>query len=58
MVFVGVRDGLRSEHSPAAPCCHCTDRDLDRMNRELSTLRDHKKRLEEAVVVSVVDLHE
>ncbi|XP_050690083.1 nucleolar protein dao-5-like [Eriocheir sinensis] len=42
------REATRSEPS-AASCCRCTDRDLDRLNRELSTLREHKKRLEEAV---------
>lgn len=35
-------------------CCHSTDRDLDRLNRDLSTLREHKKRLEDAVMVSVL----
>ncbi|XP_042204590.1 uncharacterized protein LOC121854184 isoform X4 [Homarus americanus] len=43
------RESYRSEHPPLQ-CCHSTDRDLDRLNRDLSTLREHKKRLEEAVL--------
>ncbi|XP_042862249.1 scaffold attachment factor B1-like isoform X2 [Penaeus japonicus] len=43
------REVTRAE-PPQVQCCHSTDRDLDRLNRDLSTLREHKKRLEEAVM--------
>nr|XP_045623165.1 protein lava lamp-like isoform X3 [Procambarus clarkii] len=43
------REASRCEPTPV-PWCHATDRDLDRLNRDLSTLREHKKRLEEAVL--------
>ncbi|XP_063604529.1 protein lava lamp-like isoform X5 [Penaeus indicus] len=39
---------------PQVQCCHSTDRDLDRLNRDLSTLREHKKRLEDAVMLDEV----
>ncbi|XP_045138186.1 protein lava lamp-like isoform X8 [Portunus trituberculatus] len=42
----------REAHRPEpslSPCCRCSDRDLERMNRDLSALREHKKRLEEAL---------
>ncbi|XP_063862381.1 uncharacterized protein LOC135101930 isoform X4 [Scylla paramamosain] len=42
------REACRPEPS-LSPCCRCSDRDLERMNRDLSTLREHKKRLEEAL---------
>ncbi|XP_071547475.1 uncharacterized protein [Panulirus ornatus] len=42
------REANRPEYPPVQ-CCHSTERDLDRLNRDLSTLREHKKRLEEAV---------
>lgn len=43
------REVTRAE-PPQVQCCHSTDRDLDRLNRDLSTLREHKKRLEDAVM--------
>lgn len=39
----------QQQKEPAKQCCHASEREVERLNRDLSTLRDHKKRLEEIV---------
>ncbi|XP_068201672.1 calponin homology domain-containing protein DDB_G0272472-like [Palaemon carinicauda] len=39
----------QQQQVPAKQCCHTSEREVERLNRDLSTLRDHKKRLEEFV---------